>query len=103
MPRHELTDEERKKGGHNSKRKSHSEQLAELAQQKIDDEGCTYEVAIDKVLVEKARAGDFPFLKEYYDRRYGKAKNHIELTGQDGGPIDNKITIEFVKSDSEVS
>jgi hypothetical protein len=28
---------------------------------------------------------------------------NIEHSGPDGGPIDSKITIEFVKSDSEIS
>lgn len=36
------------------------------------------------------------------DRGFGKAKQAIELTGEDGGPIDSKITIEFVNSNNEI-
>jgi len=50
-------------------------------------------------LVEKAADGDVTALKEFGDRIDGKANQAVELSGKDGGPVEQSITITFVKPD----
>ena len=40
--------------------------------------------AIDNALIEKAKLGDIPAIKELYDRVYGKSLQSMEMTGKDG-------------------
>lgn len=53
-------------------------------------------------LVEIARNGDAPpaarvaAVKEILDRGYGKAKQDVELTGANGGPVETVTRIELV-------
>lgn len=53
-------------------------------------------------LVEIARDGDAPHvarvaaIREVLDRGYGKAKQGIEMTGEDGGPVETVTRIELV-------
>lgn len=53
-------------------------------------------------LVEIARDGDAPHaarvaaIREVLDRGYGKAKQGIEMTGEDGGPVETITRIELV-------
>jgi hypothetical protein len=44
--------------------------------------------------INKARGGDRHFIDSFLDRRHGKAKQPVELTGKDGNPIEyqEKIT-----------
>lgn len=45
----------------------------------------------------KAEEGDLQSFKEIMDRYAGKAPQGIELTGDDGGPVESKFTLEFVR------
>jgi hypothetical protein len=47
-------------------------------------------------LLEKAAEGDIGALKEMGDRVDGKVAQGIEHTGEGGGPIQAKVTVEFV-------
>lgn len=49
-----------------------------------------------KQLVEAAATGDLQALKEVGDRIDGKPRQQIEQMGEDGGPIQQKMTVEFV-------
>jgi len=37
--------------------------------------------------INKARNGDMKAIIDFFDRLYGKAKTHVEVSGVDGGPI----------------
>jgi len=81
MPRHKLTPEDRIKGGQNSKRgKSPATLLNKYDQTKIDGEDLTYEEKIALKLLKKAADDDehLGWIKEYYDRKYGKAVQQVE-------------------------
>ena len=43
--------------------------------------------------VNKARNGDRHFIDSFLDRRHGKAKQPVELTGRDGGPVEYEMMI----------
>jgi hypothetical protein len=97
MPRHKLTDEERKRGGKNSKRRGLDEILSEMASEMIvevkDKNGkvvktMTADEAINQKLIEQSIKGDIRFVKEYNDRRFGKAKQTIEQIGPTKSPFD---------------
>lgn len=68
--------------------------IKEIAQS-FGEEAITY-------LVEIARNGDAPpaarvaAVKEILDRGYGKAKQDVELTGANGGPVETVTRIELV-------
>lgn len=55
-----------------------------------------------KGLIEIARDGEAPHaarvaaIKEVLDRGYGKAKQGIEMTGENGGPVETITRIELV-------
>ena len=51
---------------------------------------------IAEALYSKAEEGDIQAVKEIGDRIDGKALQGVELTGAEGGPIENKVTVEFV-------
>lgn len=60
-------------------------------------------------LVEIARDGEAPHaarvaaIREVLDRGYGKAKQGIEMTGEDGGPVETVTRIELVALGGESS
>ncbi len=53
-----------------------------------DRSGRTYAEAIAERLAKKALAGDVRAAREIADRAEGKARQAMELTGQDGGPLE---------------
>lgn len=60
-------------------------------------------------LVEIARNGDAPpaarvaAVKEILDRGYGKARQDVELTGANGGPLETVTVVELVALDGQSS
>lgn len=60
-------------------------------------------------LVEIARNGDAPpaarvaAVKEILDRGYGKARQDVELTGTNGGPLETVTVVELVALDGQGS
>ena len=46
-------------------------------------------------------AGDLQAFKELGDRLDGKPKQQIEATGLDNGPIEQKLTVEFVNAGAD--
>lgn len=40
-------------------------------------------------------------MKYLTDRLFGKAKQAVEITGEDGGPVQSSITVTFVKPNAE--
>ena len=70
--------------GRKSKRKSLDTKLAEMADSQIvqfQGKSMTKDEMINQVLIDKASLGKIDFVKEYNNRRYGKAKQKIELEG----------------------
>ena len=56
---------------------------------------------VDKGLMERAETGDPAACKLYYQRIEGWTEKQIkELTGKDGGPIENKWDITFHDADA---
>ena len=53
--------------------------------------------SIAEKLIEKAEAGDVSALKEIGDRIDGKAKQQLELSGDESNPLVAKIVREVVK------
>lgn len=51
---------------------------------------------IADALVTKAMTGDVPAIREIADRTDGKVPQGHEHAGPDGGPIQSKVTVEFV-------
>lgn len=51
---------------------------------------------VAQALVDKAKAGDVPAIKELADRTDGRVPQAVEHSGADGGPIQAKVTVEFV-------
>jgi len=45
-------------------------------------------------LMTKAKGGDVPALRELFDRAFGKAKESIEIFGENGGPIKLDVKLE---------
>lgn len=71
---------------HNSDPKNKSKQL------KIDD--IDIEGDIFAQLINKARSGNDKMIDSFLDRRHGKAKQPIEMSGQNGNPIEMKLVAE---------
>lgn len=57
-----------------------------------------YDIAMDKEEASNVRvsAGN-----AFLDRILGRAPQGVELTGDDGGPIEGKFVIEFIGADTE--
>lgn len=55
---------------------------------------------IEQTGLSKALEGDYKFFQDVRDRIHGKAPQSLEVTGKDGGPIDNTLTITFVRPDA---
>lgn len=81
-------------GGRKSKRgKSVKTILRMFLEKKIKGEIFTQGENVALALIEKARAGDVSAIKELYDRLEGKAVQKQEVSGPEGGPIENyKLT-----------
>lgn len=60
---------------------------------------------IEDILVQSglknALKGDYRFYQDAMDRKHGKPKQAVELTGEDGGDIKQSITIEFVNANPD--
>ncbi len=54
-------------------------------------DGVPNDTAIARVLVEIARAGNLEAIREIADRTEGKARQRIEQSGPDGGPLPFEI------------
>lgn len=52
-------------------------------------------------LVDLCVNGDVAALKEFGNRRDGMPKQQLEHTGEDGGPIEQNITVTLVRPDDE--
>ena len=52
-------------------------------------------------LVKLAAEGDTMAIKEVFDRTEGKARQAMELSGPDGGPMETKWTVEVVDAKKE--
>lgn len=48
--------------------------------------------------IDAVEKGDISAFKEFGDRIDGKPKQQIETTGPDEGPIEQKLTVEFVNA-----
>lgn len=57
-----------------------------------------YTIATDE---EQPAASRIAASKEIMDRALGRAPQGIELTGEDGGPIEGTFTVEFVGKDTK--
>ncbi len=53
-------------------------------------------IEIAKVLIQKALDGDTKAAQLVAERTEGKPNQKVEVSGPDGGPINNRITVEFV-------
>ena len=53
-----------------------------------DKSGRSYAEAIAEKLAKKALAGDIPAAREIADRAEGKARQAMEVSGPEGGPLD---------------
>lgn len=51
------------------------------------------------LLIEMAEKGNFAALKYIYDRQCGMPRQALEVTGADGGPIENVIYIDKALKD----
>lgn len=51
---------------------------------------------VKAAIIKAITTGDIPAMKELLDSAYGKVTDRQEITGADGQPIENKITVEFV-------
>lgn len=56
---------------------------------------------IEQTGLGKALDGDYKFFQDIRDRIHGKPKQAVELTGEDGGPIEQCLTVRFVESQTE--
>ena len=65
--------------------------LKQIASEELG--GVPMKEAIAKSLIKAAVKGNIQAIKEFGDRVEGKAKQALELTGQDGKPIDNNVTL----------
>lgn len=74
--------------------------LIEAAEEEQVDEETGETIPIKKVmarkLVSKGKEGDVQALKEFGDRIDGKAPQALELTGKNGNPVEQSITVQFV-------
>jgi hypothetical protein len=52
-------------------------------------------------LLEKALTGDIAAIKEVFDRIDGKAKQAIDIGGQEDNPLNSNISISFVPVENE--
>lgn len=67
-------------------------------QMKLED--VDIESDVFKQLVNKARNGDMKAIDSFLDRRHGKAKQPVELTGANGGAIEHSV--EMANAEAEV-
>ncbi|KKK93736.1 hypothetical protein LCGC14_2689890, partial [marine sediment metagenome] len=68
--------------------KSHVNQPARDLKQALIDAISKKDIRlIADALVEKAKAGDIPAVKELFDRMWGRAAQSVEVSGADGEPI----------------
>lgn len=58
-------------------------------------------VSARRVVKQAIEDGDMKVATWYLDKADGKAKQAMELTGQDGGAIQNRLVVEFVKANKE--
>lgn len=61
-----------------------------------DGDGETLRKAAE-ALLDMAVAGRLDAVKELRDTLDGKPKQQTEITGADGGPVEQSLTVEFVK------
>ena len=75
MARHQLTPEDRIKGGQNSKRRAFDKQMQEWLEEEISEgTGLTANEAMFKGLLKQAMKGNPAAAKELWDRAFGKSK-----------------------------
>ena len=101
---HKLTKEEMSKGGKNGKRgMSLVKLLDKYSDVKVDGEDRTYEEKIMMQLITNASDGNLGFIKEYYDRKYGKSLQAIEHSGDADAPviIRSEIQKKFIEEDND--
>ena len=67
--------------------------LEQAAEQEL--KGKTKKEWIADSLVNQAIKGNVAAIKEFGDRRDGKAKQAVEHTGENGGPIEQSLTVKF--------
>lgn len=63
--------------------------------ERMDKNGKEYKVAIAEALLKEALKGNVAAIKEIGDRLDGKAKQAIEMTGEDKEPIDINSLVAF--------
>jgi hypothetical protein len=51
--------------------------------------------------IDAVEKGDIAAFREFGDRIDGKPKQQIEATGPDDGPIEQKLTVEFVNAGAD--
>lgn len=78
---HDLTPEDRLKGGQNSKRKPLDQRMQDWLEEELvkgnPDKG-TIDDALRQALIKYGLKGNIPAIKEIYDRAYGRAPQHVE-------------------------
>lgn len=53
--------------------------------------------AIERAFAAALKKGDAKVFRALADRAYGKPRQQIEQTGEGGGPLQNCVTVRFVK------
>jgi len=89
---------EAREAGRKSKRKPLDVKLAEMAEKiKVSNgkDKITADEAINRVIIQKSIKGDLGFVKEYNDRRFGKAKQNITMNTN---IMSEDITLETIDS-----
>ena len=71
-----------------------------LARRASGDSEAALNNLADKFL-DAVQNGDLSAFKELGDRLDGKPKQQIETTGPDDGPIEQKLTVEFVNAGAD--
>jgi len=62
---------------------------------------------IGQILIDKAKKGDIPAIKELFDRLWGRSPQSVEIGGEDGGPIPvsivdySKVDLDKIKDKSQ--
>lgn len=69
--------------------------IREVEKDSIKRQGYKRKESMAIAQIEKAEEGDTPAFREIADRMEGKSKQGLEITGEEGGPVEQSITVHF--------
>ena len=89
-PLNQFDSERAREAGRKGKKKGIDTRMREFLDQAIQDgDTRTREDILREALFKFAIKGNVRAVTELFDRAYGKSKQNLELTGEDGGPVES--------------